>query len=278
MKWMSVSLIVISLAFGWTAAGQTLGQTYQFALQQFEMGNQHEAEKAFKRVLFFDSENAYRSSCLLKLAEIAANKKDNLGSLNYLDQAYFQTDDQDLQFNIQIDRIRILIETREFNKALAEIYQMDSKSQVERIALYEGYCHYMLSDFTSAEAAFSLLCHTDAQKADLGSLILEAGKIEKINPKTYQVLSYIMPGLGQILLGDLKNSLNSVFLNGGLIILFIDTAKKLSLFDASISVVPWLFRYYSGGAKVTMNLAEQKKQSKHEQNLSRFINSLTATK
>lgn len=277
MKWMSVLLIAISLGLHQAAIGQDLNQTFQFALQQFEMGNEQEAEKAFKRVLFFDSQNMYRSTCLLKLAEIATHNKDQLGSLNYLDQAYFQTSDPALQSNIQFDRIRIFIETKEFKKALAEIYQMDPDLYPDRIALYEGYCHYMLRDFISFESAFIMLCHTDEQKAKLKATMTEADKIEKINPKTYQVLSYIVPGLGQILLGDTKSSLNSILLNGGLIILFIDTARKLSLFDASISVVPWLFRYYSGGAKVTKDLAQERKHSKHEQNLLMFIESLNIT-
>ena len=110
---------------------------------------------------------------------------------------------------------------------------------------------------------------------ELTDLISKGLQIEKLNPKTYEVISYLFPGLGQIILGDARNSVNSILLNGTLVVLFIDTARKLSFFDATISVLPWLFRYYTGGAKLTRSLALQKKGEKHEENLMQIIKTIT---
>ena len=99
----------------------------------------------------------------------------------------------------------------------------------------------------------------------------KARKIEKLNPKFYQTLSYILPGSGQILLGDVKESFNSLLLNGGLAVLFIHTANRLSFFDAVLSVVPWFYRYYAGGAKLTRTLALEKKDKRHRQNLAEIV-------
>lgn len=274
MKWIKILCLVISSCH-LNVSAQNLAQTYQFAVNQLDLGNRDVAEKAFKRVLFFDQENQYRTECLLKLAEISDSSDDQLTTLNYLDQAYFQTSDPHLQNTIQFDRVKIFIETSAYQKALAELYQIDTEIYPDRVSLYEGYCHYMLRDFLSAEAAFSLLCHTPESKMKLADLIAKAHQIEKINPKTYEVVSYLLPGLGQIILGDARNSVNSILLNGTLIVLFIDTARKLSFFDATISVLPWLFRYYTGGAKLTRNLALQKKIEKHEDNLMRIIKTIT---
>lgn len=277
MKLIKVLWIVISLGICPVSKSQNIDETYRYALEQYDLGNQRAAEKAFERVLYFDHDNTYRSACILKLSEIASSAKDQLTTLNYLDQAYFLTDDVQQQLDIQFERVRIFIRLQDYQKALAELYQMNADLQTERVALYEGYCQYMLKDFLAAESAFNVLCDNPSQKEALSKLIVRAEKIEKINPQTYQILSYILPGFGQILLGDTKNSLNSVLLNGVLVVLFIDTARKLSLFDASISVLPWLFRYYSGGAKLTKQLAVEKKEAKHQENLMKLIGILVET-
>lgn len=274
MKWIKIFWIVISCC-QLELTAQTLEQTYQFAQSQFSLGNQRAAEKAFKRVLFFDKQNLFRTECLIRLSQISDLNADPQATLNYLDQAYFQTDDVHRQYEIQFDRIKILVQTADYQKALAEIYQMDADLSADRLALYEGFCHYMLKDFLSSEAAFGTLCHTLEKKQALNLLIEEAHKIEKINPRTYQILSYIVPGMGQIILGDARNSINSILLNGALVILFIDTARKLSFFDATISVLPWLFRYYTGGTKVARDLAIQKKKERHEDNLRQIIIHIT---
>ena len=274
MKWIRLFIIVTSLTQA-NAFTQNLSQTFAFGQYQFDQSQWQEAEKTFKRVLFFDTQNVYRSECLQRLARISTLDGDLMSTLNYLDQLYFIAEDPTVQAGLQFDRIKIFIEQREFQKALAEIYQVDSEIGPTRIALYEGYCQYMLRDFVTARSAFEHLCTTSEASESLDKYLLEAEKIEKINPKTYQILSYFIPGLGQILLGDTKNSLNSLVLNGALVMLFIDTARKLSLFDATLSVVPWFYRYYTGGVDVTRDLAIKRKENLHKQNLAQMIQVLT---
>jgi tetratricopeptide (TPR) repeat protein len=275
MKWISLFIVVTSLTQA-TLRGQDLHQTFEIAEDLYARGDQQAAGKAFRRVLFFDQENRYRYTCLQRLTSISAGEGDHLTTLNYLEQSYFLTNDPVEQTNLQFERIRILIETGEYQKALVELYQVDTDIASDRIALYEGFCHYRLKDFPAAETAFAPLCDTREKIAALDHYFEQAAKIEKLNPKTYQVLSYFLPGLGQILLGDTKNSLNSIFLNGALVVLFIDTARKLSFFDATLAVVPWFYRYYTGGAKLTHDLAMARKEKKHEENLRQIIRDLVS--
>jgi tetratricopeptide (TPR) repeat protein len=273
MKWIKQFIIVTS--FAQTGLGQNLQQTFEFGQQQFDQNHWQIAEKTFHRVLFFDEENIYRAECLRGLAVISKLNGDETAALNYLDQLYFISKDPEIQSDLQFDRIQIFIEQHEFQKALAELYQIESDIAPFRLALYEGYCQYMLHDFVATEQAFETLCKTPIEKEALAKFLLEAEKIEKFNPKTFQILSYFIPGLGQILLGDTKSSLNSLLLNGGLVVLFIDTARKLSLFDATLSVLPWFYRYYTGGVKVTKDLAIERKENLHKQNLANMIHVMT---
>ncbi len=260
MKWMLSSIVVISCLS--SSYSQNLEQTFQFAEQQLAEGWEARAEKAYKRVLFFDHENKYRGRCMEVLADLAIEKGETLEALNYLDQAYFLSRDSEQQNELQLRRIQLYIESGQTAQALAEIYQMDEEFDPKRLKLYEAYCHYWLKDFDEARQALVSMTSIN----DLDRFMKNARKIEKLNPKFYQTLSYIIPGLGQILLGDFKQSLNSLLLNVGLAALFIHTSMQLSFYDGAISIFPWFFRYYTGGAKLTSQLAIETKIARHKEN------------
>ncbi len=261
VKWIILSIVATS---SWVAiAAQTLEQTFNYAEQQLALGWNDRAEKAYKRVLFFDTENRFRGQCMEALADLALEKDQYQDALNYLDQAYFLSRDLQQQNEYQTKRIRIYLETNQVQKALTEIYQTDETFDTSRIKVYEAYCQYWLKDFDAMEAALQGLMST----AELSQIRKRAEKIERMNPKFYQTMSYLIPGLGQVLLGDLGQSVNSMLLSAGLATLFIHTAKRLTFFDAVISVIPWFYRYYSGGAKLTRQLAIEKKMQRHKENV-----------
>ena len=72
----------------------------------------------------------------------------------------------------------------------------------------------------------------------------------------------IMPGLGQIYVGDIKNGLNSFILSAGLFALGLRSAYINNPLDAAISVLPWFQRYYQGGFKKAELIAIAKIQEK----------------
>jgi tetratricopeptide (TPR) repeat protein len=257
---------------------QNLAETFELAEMQYAQRNFVFAEKTYKRVLYFDSENQYRGQSMEKLAHIALANGQLQEALNYFDQAYFSLKNPQQQINIQFTRVQIFIRLHAWQKALAELYQIDSADDEQRALLYEGYCQYQLKDFDAAQMVFSAMLNNANAQSSLDAFFQDARKIEKMNPKTYQVLSYFIPGLGQILLGDAKSSMNSTFLNTALALLFIDTANKLSLFDATLSVIPWFYRYYAGGAKLTKDLAITKKYKRHQENLAAIIDYLEQSK
>ena len=270
MKWILLFVVATHSSY---LGGQTLEQTFDFAESQYQLGWFDRAEKAYKRVLFFDQENQYRGRCMEILAELAQKKGDFTDALNYLDQAYFLSQDEEEQNRFQLQRIQIFIATDQMQKALAEVYQTDLSFDSIRLRIYEAYCQYWLKDFD--EVTVLLTGMLDQKTVE--RFINRAEKIEKMNPNFYQTMSYIFPGLGQILLGDVKQSVNSMLLNGGLAVLFIHTARRLSFFDAVISVIPWFYRYYNGGAKLTKQLAQEKKKKRHQKHLKELLQKIEAT-
>ena len=69
-----------------------------------------------------------------------------------------------------------------------------------------------------------------------------------------------MPGLGQTVNGDAKDGLNSLLINGVLVVVFFNVQMNLTTLDATLSVLPWLGRYYVGGMG-NAHTASKKKQA-----------------
>ena len=86
--------------------------------------------------------------------------------------------------------------------------------------------------------------------------------MRRTNPAIPTTMSIIIPGLGQLYLGDLKSALNSFMLTSGFALLFIHTALEYSLIDAAASVLPWYQRYYQGGYENAGKIALKKREKK----------------
>jgi hypothetical protein len=100
------------------------------------------------------------------------------------------------------------------------------------------------------------------KKNKIDSLFIVLESIKGPKPKKARILSTILPGLGQLYAGDIKNGINSFILTGGLIVLGINTAINLTLLDALMTVAPWFQRYYMGGYNRAENIAAEKFKEK----------------
>ena len=75
-------------------------------------------------------------------------------------------------------------------------------------------------------------------------------------------MSMIVPGLGQLYVGDVKNGLKSFVLSVGLFSLGLRSALINNPLDAAISTLPWFQRYYQGGFKKAELIAIARIQEK----------------
>lgn len=90
-------------------------------------------------------------------------------------------------------------------------------------------------------------------------------------------MSMIIPGLGQLYAGDIKNGLNSLILTGGLFSLGIYSAINNGFLDASLSVIPWFQRYYQGGFNKAQIIAKAKIEKKRYQIFNQLLDEVSKT-
>ncbi len=250
----AIFLILITSLSGFS---QDIEQSFLFANTLYANQQYQEAQETYKRVLFFDKENQYGSRVYRNMANCLYETGSFAEAAYYYDLAYF-THTGDEQIEITLKKASCHLILQEYNLAQIELFNLPedlSKGYAEQKTFYEAMMAFAIEDFNKAEQLFKQVA-SDTLVID--QLFRENDKINKLSPKKAKILSIIFPGLGQFYAGDIKNGLNSMILTGGLFYLGLRSAINTSLIDATISVLPWFQRYYSGGFKKAEVIAEAK--------------------
>jgi tetratricopeptide (TPR) repeat protein len=257
--------------------GQTPQQTFEFAQLQQRRGETASALEAYQRVLFFAREQ-YGLKCYAALAELFKQSGAYDRSLYYYELLYHAAPNDSLRYEAVFSKAGLLLLTQSHKNALIELLSIDAavpEPWQSRRALYLGACYFGLRDFAQARAVLAPLVEQDVQKQKAFLQIFERSeKIARKSPKTARILSMGFPGAGQLYAGDVKNGLNSMLLNGGLIAGFVAMAVAYTVPDAILTVSPWLFRYYAGGFKRAGAIVEQKKDERLKRQFLKIVDVL----
>jgi len=220
----------------------------------------------FNRVLFFEP-NYNSSETSYKLAECYKAVGNYKKSLKIYDIAYFVTNSDSIKSEILFRKTELYILSGDYNFALVELFNLNpvlSEYFRSKSNFYYGVIYFQTEDFVKSHNYFAALADsTDIQYAvTLNNIFKETPKLDRYNPKVTKIMSLIIPGLGQLYVGDYKNAANSFGLVVASLALFNSVAGNYSLLDAYLTVFPWYQRYYLGGYKATGRITLQKRQEK----------------
>jgi len=246
-------ILTISILAGLYSYTQDIGETFEFGNNQMAAGNYNNAIEAYRRVLFFDSSGVYsfKASVNLSVCYLKENEFDK--SQYYTDLAYTLCDNDSIKNELVFQKAANFIEYEYYDQALIELLNLDrltSEYFENKKNFYLGVVYFQKKDFHKSGQHFNNCIDSVyvTEKKELCCLFSEINYIYKrYNPKFAWTLSLIIPGLGQIYCGDIKDGANSLLLTGALGFLFLNTAINYSIIDALISVGPWYQRYYQGG-------------------------------
>ncbi|MCP9762765.1 tetratricopeptide repeat protein [Lacihabitans soyangensis] len=253
-------LILITNAFG--SFGQGLESTFRFANTLYEQKSYQNAVEAYKRVLFFDTLSVYGPEVYPKIADCLFSLKKYQESASYFDLAYFSTQDSVLKDAYILKKISCFLILQQYDYAEVELLGMDETTDPKQQAdkdFNEAILRFAKQEYDLSEQMFKKIV---ADTSLVNELFEKNKKISKISPKKAKVLSMIMPGLGQLYVGDVKNGLNSFLLSTGLLALGLRSAFINNPLDAAIATLPWFQRYYQGGYKKAELIAVAKIQEK----------------
>ncbi|GAB3010354.1 hypothetical protein GCM10027284_31340 [Cyclobacterium sediminis] len=229
-----------------------------------QLNQPEKAIAAFQRVLFFGDED-FQQKVFPNIAECYFLLGNYSSAARYYDLAYFAATTDTAKTDFTFKKIESLIREKSFLFAKVEILNLPDKLApplAKKKSLYEGIIYYGLGDYEASKESFLILVSEENQKKAVLESFSKLKKVEKINPKKARVMSMIIPGLGHIYAGDVRNGINSLLLNGGFAYLTLQTMFNYSLWDAAISILPWYQRYHMGGYNRAEEAAHEKIRNK----------------
>lgn len=272
---MRPALYLLLIILNLPAKGQSIAQAFTLANQEFEAGRFASAIETYQRVLFFDSTQTYSPSIYARIAHSLYTEKRFAEAANYYDLAYFSTDEDSSQTAYSLQKVACLLFLKQYSFAEVELVDLPNPisrpTQERERRLYVGLTAYAQGEFDQAEAAFKSLVTDTTQ---VHALFRTNDRISRINPKKARILSMILPGLGQLYVGDVKNGLNSLLLTGGLFYLGLRSALNTTFIEGTLSFLPWVQRYYQGGFQKAERIAHEKIQEKRYELLGEILDSL----
>jgi tetratricopeptide (TPR) repeat protein len=255
-------LFLILITNSLASFGQSLVQTFDFANQLYQQKSYQNAVEAYKRVVYFDSTSLYSIQIYPKIADCLFNLEKYQESADYYDLAYFSSEDSILKDTYIIKKISCFLILQQYD--YAEIEFLNLGSELPESLEYdknfnEAILRFAKQEYDLSEQIFKKLA---SDTLAINALFEKNTKVSKISPKKAKIMSMIIPGLGQLYVGDIKNGLNSFILSAGLFALGVRSAIINNPLDAAISVLPWFQRYYQGGFKKAELIAIAKIQEK----------------
>ena len=129
-----------------------------------------------------------------------------------------------------------------------------------------GICYFGLEDYAKSKTNFKhAVSNNLLAQAKIDSIFRNKKSFYRPKPVFPYVLSIILPGLGQLSMGDVSEGLNSFILTESLFLLGAVVTFEYSFLDAIFSVLPWYQRYYFGGLNNTWELAEKQRQKRRSE-------------
>jgi tetratricopeptide (TPR) repeat protein len=248
-----------------TAGAQSLKKTFRFCQTQFESGKYQNAIEAGRRVMFFDTASRYKDSTSKILGKAYFMLGRFIRSAHYYDLAYEYTSTKEGSANrFLLSKAKALLMNKDYNLAKAELLSIPSKLEGQKKrekSLLLGIAAYKKGSFDNAERHF-LKAMPQSDSARIAQLFRENDRLKRYDSWVPRIMSLLIPGSGQMVLGDFKNGLNSLLLTGGIYALFISTARTYSVLEAIIGVYPTFHRYYMGGYEKVRDIQLRKKAKK----------------
>lgn len=189
--------------------------------------------------------------------------------------AYNVEPNDSIRKELSFKRALIFTLQENYNDAFAELLSLeDSLSDyfAKRRSFYYGIIHLENDSISASKTNFiNALNSNDSLSIKKTDSLFRHFHPHRPSPLVAKTLSVFLPGLGQLYVGDYKNSINSILLTGAIAAVFINVGLKYTLFDAMVGVLPHFQRYYLGGIKKVGTAALEKQKAKKEKLLQSML-------
>lgn len=273
MKLKTTFTIIFSLLTVLVTLGQTIDKTFCFAEKQFLAGNYQLALLEYQRVVFFDNDKKY-NNIYQKIGESFYAVNNFESAVKNFDIAAKITKNDSLSAEMYFKKALCYFKQDNYFVALNELLGLQVPTSLyfqRKYNFYTAIAWFGIEEYETAYQHLSKIIGNESisQLTDVFNQFKKTRK--RFNPQKIQILSTILPGLGQIYCGNIYNGLNSIILIGGVAIITVYIWQSYSFLDAFLSMSSWYYRYYSGGIKNAKSIAIDKISHEKEKTYQKFI-------
>ncbi len=264
--WNKYSLILSINCFFFTCHCQTAEESYRMADDLFSHGQYEAAIALYERVAFFDQ--GRQSDCYLQIGRAQLYLGQYTNAEKQFEYGFQSATNDSSRAVIIMDKALLYILTGRYDMAQLELFSIDNAVDSMfhfRYNLLLGLSLLGQNKFEESRQHLLLIVKTGKEKNSLDSLIAVARKWEKRKPGAAFYMSLLLPGSGQLRYSYYQEAVNSFMLNGLLFTLMYMVYTEYGMLDASLSVLPWIGRYYLGGATLAEKLAIKKTAAMKEE-------------
>ncbi len=252
---------------------------YLFALQSYD-----EAITEYKRFIFFHPDDPRASDAFYKIGLANQSEQRWTEAIDALETAIQQTGNAELKAERRIDLAVTMIASGQYDLALLELIKFSARGPSNRLrqrALFlQGVAYLYRFNWESARQAFKTYFDANPELQHKAKTIdaLFEGAIHRPQKSVTvaKVLSTILPGAGQAYVGEWKNGLNALALNGLLGFASVNAALDKRYQDATFLTFFLFQRYYLGNRYRAGEAAKQFNERSEHQHAAKILQALGA--
>lgn len=195
----------------------------------------------------------------------------------FYDRAFFASQNDSLRNEITLNKAFTILLQQNYQLAKSELYSVDTvynQSQHRRLLFLAGFCEYGAENFDESRQLFYELALMN-DSLDARTVLAYFDEFTKDahrkRPGKVEVMSYLLPGLGQCYIGEWREGANSFTLVGGLVFGLVKFSSLYSPMDGVLLFAPWIQRYYQGGGEKAKRLAERRIQEKQNTTFNKLV-------
>lgn len=252
---------------------QNIDETTFLGDESFEHNDYLQAIRFYKRAYFF-SEDKYIIS--EKIADAYFKMQAYKLANNYYDSTISYCKNKKEITLLKFKKADCFIFLRDYYRADKIISSLSIKEKNDlnfKKNFYLAIINFAKAKYDSSELFF-LKSVSDTAFTTINQIkaaFKKSRKLKRPNPKFAGALSIILPGAGQLYAGDYKNAINSFLLVAVFGAIGTDMYYRYAWYDSAISIFPWFYRYYRGGYKNAMSIANKKRLIKRNKKLNEII-------
>lgn len=266
MKLIFALSLILSSYFN--SAGQVLVDTalvtqYNYAKELYDQEKYFNAVTEFKRLLFFDKKGKYSYESNLLIAKSYANGGfyENAEEHFYLASVFSRSLRQ--LFDVKLEQLKMFLLSRNEQKAmdvLSEIsYRKEFLNFNDEIIYWGGFTNLFFDRIEAAKNYFHQIDDRGSEYFIHSRFLIQVCDSVMQNQKsisTAKILSYALPGAGQIYLGEYFSGFLSFAWNAAGLYLTIDAFSSKRDFDGVMLLSLFWYRFYAGNIENTEKFAK----------------------